>query len=331
MKPHLRKILLCILFTATAIALLPGHAFAHSGSEHNQELERVLFGDNGVQYANAHKNANGKEGDAEGKAIYALEDAAYLCIDQYGRRDEKGENCIAYLRRYVGVGIPQRLHQINPAATGPLHRSYTHQGWDHGYSQNSENGQTLDAREHPEKWAARKTILLNTADRVFSFTPLSMGWLVGHSEKCDSFCALIYYTHVLGDYLEDKTYTQFFEGSNGLKIPFAVPNPSDENPDIFWEIDKHLAVLFGENGGTLYRSLDQQLDTLANRARRLAGAKSGLTQEEAYAQGHEYAEELMALLTGYDNPSYSKSYGDATRIHMLLMREDWFTSAFPSH
>ena len=325
---------LLVIILAIALAM-PNVAFAHTGEEHNEELERMLFGDDGATFATTHKD----RGDAEGRAIQALEDAAYLCIDQYGRTSRKGDACINRLRGYWVQGVPRHLSEINPAGTGMAHRSYTHQGWDHDYS--SSNTSNLDAREHAEKWEKRKTVLLNTVDKVFGFTLFSTGWLFGHSDKCNSLAALIYYLHVLGDYCEDKNYSMFFEGSNGQKIPFAVQNPSDDNPDLFWEMRKHLVILFGdqEQGRRVYLSLLQQFDTLAKRARRLDANKSDATLEEAnesYTQSHECAWELMALLTGFDDRhsdwerSRSRSYSYANRIHMLLMNEEWFTRAFPS-
>lgn len=312
---------------------LPSKALAFEGEDHNADLARMLFGDDGVTYASSHKNSC----DEEGNAIVALEDAAYLCIDQYGGRGPgatKGNGCIEYLRGYVwlGTGIPRNLSSINPAGTGMAHRSYTHQGWDHDYGADSAYASTKDSEDHAKKWDARRTILLNTVDRVFGFTFLSLGWPSGHGEKCESFCALIYYVHVLGDYIEDSNYSQFYEGSNGQKIPFAVPNPSDANPDIFWELDKHLEVLFGNQvaGRHVYASLNQELDTLASRARRLAGSRSTMSEDEAYAQGREQAIELMAILTGYDYELETTSPEHANRIHELLMNEKWFTDAFPS-
>lgn len=312
--------------------LLPIRASASGAEIHDADLERLLFGDDGVSYANDHRAAD----DREGRAIIALEDAGFLCIDQLGRTGydaDRGNECIQYLRKYVwmGTGIPRRLSETNPANRWFFHRSYTHQGWDYDYSANSSNA-TKDSQEHPQKWEARKEILRCTVDRVFGFTFLSIGWPSGHGEKCESLCALIYYVHVLGDYIAAKDYSQFFEGSNGEMIPFAIPNASDKNPDIIWELDKHLEVLFGgqTTGRHLYASLNQDLDALANRARRLAGSRSSMSEEEAYAQGRDCAIELMAILTGYDYETKALSPDHANRIHELLMNEDWFTDAFPS-
>ena len=101
---------LLVIILAIALAM-PNVAFAHTGEEHNEELERMLFGDDGATFATTHKD----RGDAEGRAIQALEDAAYLCIDQYGRTSRKGDACINRLRGYWVQGVPRHLSEINPA------------------------------------------------------------------------------------------------------------------------------------------------------------------------------------------------------------------------
>lgn len=298
---------------------LPSRALAHDTPEHNKEIEKMLF-DN-ESFSSDHK------GDEQGEAIEALECATYLCIDHYGTNGRKataGNRNLETLRAFGVRPIPS-LGDIHPDPNAPknpddnnnMHRSYTHRGWDFNYV----------GEDHVKKWNTRKQLMLNTAEKVFDFTFLPT-WMVGFDSKCDSFCALVYYTHVLGDYLEDSNYKQFDGHSNGYKIPFAVPSGSlsDSNPDVFSEIEKHLGILFKDQKDSFtYRQLISDINALASKARDLKGSTGGINTDEKYQVAHEQAKELMAVLGGgYD------SYQYANRIHMLLKNEEFFVQAFPS-
>ena len=127
---------------------------------------------------------------------------------------------------------------------------------------------------------------------------------------------------MLGDYLEDDNYSKFNGASNGEKIAFARPHPSDENTDIFFELKKHLEVLFHDQTNTiLFKQLITDLDALAGKARNLAGTSGGINSDEKFDEAKTYVEELMALLSG--------SGPHANRLHQLLADEEFFRKAFP--
>lgn len=325
----LRATLFSLSIALASILALACPAFGYTSNTHNEFFEAMFFGDDYEPYVKTHIG----RGDKEGKAILYLEEATYLCIDQYGPNGKKGdENKLRELRKYVGSEVPGRLSMINPAGTGLAHRTYTHQGWDHNYASDSYYAQTTDSEDHQEKWLRRKTILLGTTEKVFDFTFLPTALpFVNYDEKCQSLAAIMYYTHVLGDYIQDSNYDQFFNGTNGKKIPFAAAIlPSDMDPDLFYEIEKHLDTLFANQaeGRTVYNDLRGEIDTLASKARKVAGSSS-MSHEEAYELQHEYAEQLMAMLTG-QSFDFSKKYDYANRINMLLMNEDYFRNVFVS-
>lgn len=311
-KDSAGNILLAFCLTLLLALMTPRQAIAHTGDEHNEELEKILFDMD--DFSKKHKSNN------EGKSVEALEAAAYLCIDQFGNQ---GMNKVNVL---IAYGVPGargiKLADLNPTdrnLSARTHRAYTHRGWEISSYPNKEN---------QERFQTRKNILLGTTEKVFDFT-LMPAWMVGYDKKCDSFCAVVYYAHVLGDYLEDGNYQQFNGSGNGLKISFATPNAGDSNPDIFSELKKHLAILFADQTNSrTYKQLIVDLDTLAGKARTLAGQTGGINSDERYQEAHAYAEELMAILTG-DNKG-SASYDYANRIHQLLMNEEFFTKAFPS-
>ena len=143
-----------------------------------------------------------------------------------------------------------------------------------------------------------------------------------HHHTCDSFSALVYYNHLLGDYLEDidpakGNIDKFNVTSNGHKIPFAS---NTSNPvDMFSEIEKHLAVLFADQvaSSRVNDSLISDIDTLANKARRISGNSEGTITTDDYNDMQACVQELMDILTG-ENEHYNA-------VHELLMNESFFT------
>ena len=203
---------------------------------------------------------------------------------------------------------------------GGHHRRYTHRGWD-----DQENYLNDVNKEH---WEKRKKVILRTSYKVFGYEPLP-GLLsatpLGDKElekKLNSFCALIYYVHVLGDYLEDDDYKKFNGKTNGEKIAFARPHPGEDNVDMFYELTKHLETLFSDQKDTrVYAQLIGDIKTLANKARNVVGSTGGINSDEKFEEAKLYVEELMDILSG------SSKY--ANRVHMLLKNEEFFNKAFP--
>lgn len=148
----------------------------------------------------------------------------------------------------------------------------------------------------------------------------------GYSDKCDSFCALIYYNHLLGDYLEDinsenGNIDRFNGKSNGKKIPFA--SDSLILTDIFSELEKHIAILFEDQSDSrVYASLMSDIETLAGKARNITGNEEGTVTEKNYKDIGVCVRELMDILTG-ENSHYNA-------IHELLEKEKFFKDVFPS-
>jgi len=289
------------------VLLTPRQAFAHEKQDHNKELERVLFGTD--NYKRTHRN------DDPGKAIRALESAIYLCIDQFGGN---GTDDLEILRAYGVDGLPKSVEDLEPEGhlSPSLHRSFTHRGWDYNY--------TIDKAN----WKLRKTILINTVEAIFNFKSLPT-WMVGDDEKCTSFAAFAYYVHVLGDYIEDDSLSKFRGSGSGFKISFAQAHPSDDNPDIFWEIEKHLKVVFKDqiNSG-LYRQLRRDLRDIARRSRDIVKQPGEINSDERFEEIKLLVSELMALLAGGSSVG-SPSYSYANRIKRLLNKEDFFKKVFP--
>ena len=302
-----------ILICSFGIVSVEAH---QNASEHYEELEAMLF-----DSRNFHESAQ----DNTLTALRTIEYASTLCIDQFG---ESNSTLLTGLKKWGVPGIPSNVSEINPDDTDPVklsptnHRTYTHQGWEHSY--------TSEKYGDLAHWPVRKNILLAATEKVFNFNTFSGKWLLidfGYSDKCDSFSALVYYNHLLGDYLEDvdpeKGNIDKFNGiSNGHKIPFAsnASNPTD----MFSEIEKHLAVLFSEQakGGRVYDSLISDIDTLAAKSRRISGSSDGTITSDNYDDMQACVQEFMDILTG-ENGHYNA-------VHQLLMKEYFFSRVFTS-
>jgi len=308
-----RRALAIVAVLILASLCAPWKAFAHQDRKlHNQELEQVLFNDSSFSRTHAR--------DAQGRAIVALETAAAVCIDQYG---QTGTADLLALKEYGVIGLPKSVAEINPEnynLSPTTHRSYSHRGWETRF---------YPTKENQRRFETRRRILLDTANVALDFGAWHKMSRT-YTEQCDSFCALIYYIHILGDYREDITssdYKRFNGQGNGIKMAFARLNASDDNPDMFWEITKHLGVLFSDHADDrLYTQLVGDLDNLGKKSRRIIGTKDGVDNYEDYEAIKECVNELWAILAG-------DTCGDtqyANRIHMLLVNEEFFTEAFPS-
>lgn len=241
--------LLLIAFDTIVSNASVDHAY---GKNHDRDLEYVLFGKTGKM-----------SGDRR-DAIEALEAAAYLAIDQFGADNEnhyKTENCLTLLKQY-GVNNLPSAEKINISATETSHhREYTHKGWDSKYRNIKDYTQTVN-EEWSQVWKIRKSILENTVNEMFDFNPYAKYWLIGplfsdFGQKCDSFCALVYYIHILGDHVSTKTIPQY---------EYLLPVGGKLNGnDIIHEVLYHCEVLFPEQlNSNSYYSFEIKMNAVAN-------------------------------------------------------------------
>lgn len=245
--------------------------FSFNNAQHDEYMLQVLFG--------RHTSI-----DKESNEVKALEYASYLTLDQF---NGKGVKELAFLNQMKVRNIPKDISKIDFSSNG-LHRSYTHRGWDFSYSTDKAH------------WNIRKNILIATANKVFEFKD---------SQQCNSFCALIYYVHVLGDHIADKS-----KKKSELKIDFAG---RVDNNDIVHELTMHLSILFKDQTNSLplttllqkMRALDRNVETLVRRP----GGIAAFTDVEFHTYKNA-ATELMNLLIRY--------------VPELLQKEAFFTRFF---
>ncbi len=259
---HLKRLILliCLFFLVVGV---PQNGYAYERDEHDEYMLEVLF-----------KNFKEIENDSSVKEqIKALECASYLVIDQF---NNNGQKDLEFLIDYGVEDLPERVNEISFNASGTTHRTHTHRGWDYQY---------FGVTKH--LWPLRKQILLSTADAIFDFQE--------NEEQKESFCALIYYIHILGDHMDDKSYLTMTR--NGLKMDVGGRM---DNEDIIHELLKHIEVLFVNQKYThKYRSLTNALERYNNKFSKIIRSEGGINTEEEFQLKQEYTKNLMELLTMY--------------------------------
>lgn len=281
-------LLISILLSANTIA------FAHGRDEHNQIMSMVLFG------AGDYKDGLIK-GSSEYNSLEALESAVTLCLDQYnGNYSDE----LKTLNRMHIHGIPKDIGVIDFSGN-QHHRKFTHQGWSHIYSPDKGN------------WESRKTILLQTVNKVFGFQRRAGQWKFlwsekdyGYDEQCVAFAKFVYYIHVLAD-IEESGIN---EGYSDM-IKLALSHPQKDSPDIYAELLCILPVLFRSqsSNNTAYKGLILDIRLQANRARDFVADNPDL--HSCYSDYQEFAKELLEKLQ--------------SKIPYLLANEYFFKNTFP--
>lgn len=273
MKISIKTMIYIVLLSLLANAAL----FSFAASVHDDHMAYVLFGKRAGVYKRSEKTT-------------ALAYASYLAIDQF---NGKGEEKLSYLRDKTKVrGLPASISTFD-FSNNSGHRKYTHMGWDYVYAKGADEA----------KWKTRKSILVSTTMKVFSLSSRQ------EQRQADSLSALIYYVHVLGDHIDDKTIKL------GDKMDFAGRN--DKN-SIARELEKHVKILFkSQKNSFMYRSLLKRMEAIDTQALRLASKPGGPTYftEEEFKAYKNLAEELMKALTDH--------------VPQLLQNEQFFRQVFP--
>ena len=152
-------------------------SFACNESQTNTYVTQILFGDSALSMA---ENENAK----------MLTSALYLCSEQ---SDNQGQDKRKLLKEKKVPGVPS-LSKLNIPGSGLSKCS--HNSWEYVYE------------DAPKNQASRKQVLRNTVNKVFDFGFIS-NVFGSKGGKCNSFCALLYYSHILADYLdEDPSETE---------------------------------------------------------------------------------------------------------------------------
>lgn len=283
---------LLLVFTLAIQAYAPAHAY-DDAKDHYADIELVLFENR--EYKKTLVNGNAKT------ALQMLEEATALAIDQFGNT---GESKLNNLKEYGVPNVPKGIEEIRLSSDPDHHQSYTHLGWDFIYG-----------KEDKANWPKRKEIILSTVNKIFGFSFLSgtiLGYKVGYDKKCESFSALIYYVHVIGDHIDSNKKKENDPNyrTQNLWIPLVRDNYGRENtPSIIDDLLYHVEVFFAENPGNanVYRYFIQELKNLRADASVDIGKTAGLSS-------NAYAEDLRKLLSEF--------------VPILLKKDAFFQTVF---
>ena len=286
-------------------------AYAHDREQHDEDIEYVLFGNR--DYKKTHP--------LDANNIQAIEDAVYLCIDQYNGNGEKELKNLVENEKVPG--IPTSINEFN-YTSNYSHRSMTHRGWNESY----------DKEAH---WPVRQQILRNTVRaKLFSSFSNPLLWLPKISEKaygknsfrqqCESFCILLYCIHVLGDHIEageekdlgmGLTRTKTLkEKTTGLAYILPLSHTEDrDNPGLIPDLIHNCDILFKSQTNTRsYITFRQELVNLQEKSERLYNSTGNINTEEKFNDYNSCAHELLEILAMY--------------VPNMLKKEEFFSNTF---
>jgi hypothetical protein len=277
-------------FSFLLVLCIHTHLFASLDYVHDRQLLQVLFGrpftvGNEQQY------------------VEPLQKALYLCIDLYNGDTYKNGQAARYLddlKKFRVRNLPQL--EIIDFTAGSEHQRYTHRGWDWILYPRDYRGYNFQ-----QIWNIRKQlVLMATFDRIFRFTNRE-------AEKRDSFAALCYYIHILGDHIGDtkKTYMDRIPISPRPDYRFNSSGENQLNPTVYTELLYHLPRLFQEQtNSTDYQQLIGYLNQNKNREFPTGNTIS----DDEYAQLQRFAQDTLDRLIRY--------------VPRLLKNEQFFTRTF---
>lgn len=159
------------ILTMVLLMSLSSTVFACDEQQSDTYVTQIIFGDKALSKANDEN-------------VKMLMSALFLCSEQ---ADNRGQDKIDYLKAKKVSGVPE-LSELNIKQNALLECS--HNSWEHEF---------VTAKKNQ---ANRRKVLQNTVNKVFDFGFVN-NIIGGNSGKCNSFAAVLYYSHILADYLAD--------------------------------------------------------------------------------------------------------------------------------
>ena len=255
------------------IFILPVSLSASDEPVHNGQMLNVLFG---RPFTISR---------TEQQKTEILEKAVFLCVDLFN-----GYN-IHYLTDLNNYGV-QNLPsaQYIDFSSNYTHQRATHRGWDFkNYSNQA-------------MWEERKKLLLFSIDRLFDFQETEM-------IKRDSFAALLYYVHIIGDHIGNSKRTL----PDRMRINGSMRGRNMERLDVVWELEYHIPRLFrGQESAVEYKLLMKAMQRFSTQP---PFDYSTAISDDDYSKLQGFAVNILNCLT--------------ENIPALLRNESFFRRAFP--
>lgn len=268
------------IFTLIVLFFSYTSIFAHSEGQHINDMYEILFGDLSFSRSNP--------------SFQLLRQATTLTLDQY----KEGQNIDKYnFLKENGVPYIPELDKLTYSASPSTHQRYTHLGWNFVY---------IDKRGN---WEQRKLMLVSTVNHVFKFKETE-------KIKADSFAALLYEIHILGDHIGDKQSTSNTRiklcSEKGYKGELVSPTSDGpfNNATLITYMIYHSERLFrGQKSTKEYKALINFLHSKKD-----AFLQTEITANNYDATVRRLAKEIKAEMIKY--------------IPTLLRREAFFTRVF---
>ena len=188
----IKRFFVLLLAMMVMLSSFSSSAFACDENQTNTYVAQILFGD----------SAAARSSDEKALMLFR---ALYLCSEQTGGQ---GQDRIDYLKEHKVSGIPP-LNGLRIQADYLLDCS--HNTWEYEFPAAKKN-QTN-----------RKKVLRNTVNKVFDFGTINK-LFNSSGGKCNSFAALLYYSHILADYLADDP-SETEASVNGNTVPAYCGQP----------------------------------------------------------------------------------------------------------
>ena len=125
------------------------------------------------------------------------------------------------------------------------------------------------------------------------FSVISSNDFREYDTKCDSFCALIYYVHIIGDCMDNVSFTQF---------KFNYPNMMglggrNDKESVIAELLMHTEILFSDQKNSFkYLTLKNKLLKLDGNLKKIVQSEGGINTVVKYRKYVKYARDLMNIL-----------------------------------
>jgi len=298
----MKKTIAFILLFISIVLSFNQYAYAKDKDGHNKDLDKMMFA--------------GKEfSPSSDVAIERLELAAEVAIDQYNGSKNHELSTIRELYAKGQHHVPDSIQEINYTDSS-RHRRFTHRGWDFVYTDQPNN---CDGNWQ-KIWLKRRDILLYVSNQLFVFDDDTVAD-GEYTEKCNSFCALVYYIHIIGDHENDystNSNNQFYfddkMGVGGLCDKAALGDEglpyNNLNVDIIDEIIMHSNTIFtSKKSTTRLFVFKNSLRRLDNKFKKIVDEEGKITDSTKYKK---YIKELEKILE--DN------------LYYLLLQEDFFNN-----
>ncbi len=273
------KRLTALLMVIVLLFTFGSTSYACDENQTNDYVTQIMFGDRAYTRAN----------DDNTKMLMS---ALYLCSEQ---ADNQGQDKINYLKQKKVSGVPA-LKDINVKNADLLECSHNYWGYEYPASKKIR--------------ANRKKVLRNTVNKVFDFGFFNN--IFGSSKgKCESFATMLYYSHILADYLaeDDPSDTQVVV--NGKLTPAFANNHSiiiNGDKPTFSSAD----ISRAESNTYLYSGLDNY-----GRAGRVLAVVGPNTLADASDKSISYIDPSGWKQNEYEGISGSQKAALYNRSHLL--------------